>query len=469
MVGGTRPPIPQILHCLLEYDPATVNAGNPAYENFYLRLVTFFIGGTVGLLVGMILYPARARDRMVESLSSSIKQMTTMQSAVAVGVDDPTKVDLQSVKLQHRFERSREKAQGALAAAETFLPFCLTEPRLKGSFRPLHPIYREIVYVLHQIVERMDNMLQLRRAYGSSVLEELNPEVHAYRRAVAGSVALALFAVDEALTTRMPLPQFLPSARVAMLRLVNRVKEVLEVKAREQKGGEEDGEKMEDGTEEQVSARTSREPSSRDGAEAADEPGERRDARIAEHHKYLSWNANAAGLMEIIEYLEELVELAKLLVGVNAFRSGVLERPTFRDYARRKKGMKEGLGAREMDGAHDDDDDNNSDGDNDGNGRQWNRGNEGDGGEDAHNAMERAETADQVAELGGTGTGTRSSGSGSSRDDKTPDRKSTRDDEIDVPISLRRVSTRRATVRKRNTSLIGGGKGKGKGRDDGER
>lgn len=39
--------------------------------------------------------------------------------------------------------------------------------------------------------------------------------------------------------------------------------------------------------------------------------------------------------MEIIEYLEELVDLAKLLVGVNAFRSGLLERPKFQEYARK--------------------------------------------------------------------------------------------------------------------------------------
>lgn len=41
--------------------------------------------------------------------------------------------------------------------------------------------------------------------------------------------------------------------------------------------------------------------------------------------------------MEIIEYLEELVDLAKLLVGVNAFRSGMLERPKFHEYARKIK------------------------------------------------------------------------------------------------------------------------------------
>lgn len=71
------------------------------------------------------------------------------------------------------------------------MPFCSTEPRIKGSFEGLGLIYNEvcqhlflrgscllwsiqILFVLHQIVDRMDNMLQLRTAYGSGPLEELN-------------------------------------------------------------------------------------------------------------------------------------------------------------------------------------------------------------------------------------------------------------------------------------------------------
>lgn len=48
--------------------------------------------------------------------------------------------------------------------------------------------------------------------------------------------------------------------------------------------------------------------------------------RRAVRKKYLSWNAASAAQAEIIEFLEELVELAKLIVGANEFRSGVLAR-----------------------------------------------------------------------------------------------------------------------------------------------
>ncbi|EFY93450.1 hypothetical protein MAC_00688 [Metarhizium acridum CQMa 102] len=281
-----------------------------ASEVFYKRLVAFLVGGLVAMVVETLVVPVRARDRLVESLSTSVRQVQKMQAAVAVGIDDPERPNFRSSKLLTRFSRSRDKAQGALAAAEMFLPFCLTEPRLKGSFKPLAPIYKEIIYVLHQIIDRMDNVVQLRGMYGSSVLEDLNPRVYTCRRNVAASSTLILFSVHEALTTWLPLPQFLPSARLAQLRLISRIRELLVAQSPK-------------GRKPNIVACHRRRPN-------LDEET----ASLITQHKFLSWNASTSGQMEIIEYLEELVELVKLLVGVNAFRSGLLERPQYRQYIR---------------------------------------------------------------------------------------------------------------------------------------
>ncbi|PNY29370.1 membrane protein, partial [Tolypocladium capitatum] len=289
---------------------AAVRKSSTAYEVFYKRLVAFLVGGLVAMLVEIVIAPARVRDRLVESLSASVRQVQKMQAALAVGIDGPERPNIRSHTLLARFNHARDKAQGALAAAESFLPFCLSEPRLKGSFKPIAPIYREIIYVLHQIIDRMDNVVQLRRAYGSSILEDLNPKVYAYRRNVAASSTLILFSVDEALTTWLPLPQFIPSARLAQLRLINRVREIL---TSSNSGGPKAG------LVKTLEAKTKLDE------ETAD---------IITKRKFLSWNASTAGQMEIIEYLEELVELVKLLVGVNAFRSGMLERPSYRQYIR---------------------------------------------------------------------------------------------------------------------------------------
>lgn len=282
------------------------------------------------MLVEGLIMPVRARDRLVESLSASVRQVQKMQAAVAVGIDDPEKPNFRSKKLYSRFTHAREKAQIALAAAETFLPFCLTEPRLKGSFRPLAPIYKEIIYVMHQIIDRMDNVVQLRRAYGSSVLEDLNPKVYTYRRDVAASCTLILFSVNEALTTWLPLPQFIPSPRLPQLRLINRVRELLIPKR--SKGSKSSPLNL------------------RRGSSLLDE----QTANMITQRKFLSWNASSAGQMEIIEYLEELVALVKMLVGVNAFRGGLLERPQYRQYIRQLE--TEGNNADDPDKMGDEDD-----------------------------------------------------------------------------------------------------------------
>lgn len=291
-----------------------MNRNGTAYENFYKRLAAFVIGGSVALLVEMLLFPVRARHRLLESLSTSVRQVQDMQAAMAVGIDGPVKLKLQSSHRYTRFCQARGKARGALAAAEAFLPFCATEPRLKGSFKPLAPIYKEIIYVLHQIIDRMDNMIQLRKEYGSSVLEDLNPKVHAYRRNAAAGIMLVLFSVNEALTTWQPLPQFIPSSRLAQLRLVNHIREVLASRS---------------GTQTPAGGVPS----------IFDENGELdiEVAHLITQKRFMSWNASTAGQMEIIEYLEELVELVKLLVGVNAFRSGLLEKPNYSNYRLRIK------------------------------------------------------------------------------------------------------------------------------------
>ncbi|PHH69210.1 hypothetical protein CDD82_7919 [Ophiocordyceps australis] len=302
---------------------AAASGSTPAYEVFYKRLVAFLIGGSVAMVVEVVVTPVRARDCLVKALSDSLDHIQKMQRAMYVGIDGPERPDLQSQALLNRFTHARDGAQDGLNAAETFLPDCLNEPRLKGSFKPLAPIYQEIVYVLQQIVDRMDGVVQLRGAYGSTVLEGLHSQVFAYRRNVAASSALILFSISGALVTRLPLPQFIPSARIAQLRLINHVRGLVMA---EHKGKQR--------------ANAAREQQA-DSLYALDEET----ADMITERKFLSWNATTAGQMEIIEYLEELVELVKLLVGVNAFRSGMLERPRYGEYARRVDDAQDSWGA----------------------------------------------------------------------------------------------------------------------------
>lgn len=55
--------------------------------------------------------------------------------------------------------------------------------------------------------------------------------------------------------------------------------------------------------------------------------------QVAVRRKYMAWNAASAAQAEIIEFLEELIDLTKLIVGANEFQSGLLTRPTYHQYS----------------------------------------------------------------------------------------------------------------------------------------
>lgn len=69
-------------------------------------------------------------------------------------------------------------------------------------------------------------------------------------------------------------------------------------------------------------------------AKQDDDPGstDRLVRQLAVRQKYMSWNAASAAQAEVIEFLEELVDLTKLLYGSNEFRSGLLVRPPYQVY-----------------------------------------------------------------------------------------------------------------------------------------
>ncbi|KAH7189471.1 uncharacterized protein B0J16DRAFT_115849 [Fusarium flagelliforme] len=282
---------------------SAANGKGTAVEIFYKRFTAFIIGGVVAMAVEMLVFPVRARDRLIEALGMSIKQVQKMQAAMAVGLDSVAKPNFRDPDIAKRFNYAKSKAQEELTLAETFLPMCSSEPRLKADFRPLKPIYREIIIVLRQIVEKMDNNFSLRKEYGSSILEDLHAQVRIYRRNVAASIELNLYSVYEALVTRQPLPQFMPSSRVAHFQLISRVRKVLEERS---------------GTQTPAGGLPN---TSNEIGDLGEEV-----ARLIVQKRALSWNASTFGQGEIIEYLEELVELTKIIVGVNAFRSGLLER-----------------------------------------------------------------------------------------------------------------------------------------------
>ncbi|KAG5357129.1 putative membrane protein [Yarrowia sp. C11] len=188
--------------------------------NFAKRTLAMMIGGGAALLGQLFLFPVKAREELVVVTVQAIRECSRMERIIAYGFDDPATA-------QKEFKKCAKVARGSLTAAATFRTFTKQEPRLKGSFEEISKIFGEIIFVTRQIIDRLENIVFLRQQYGSVVLDEYGPEVLAYRRQTAAAITTTLRAVEAALLNKTPLPQYMPSARLAHRRFVNRVREVM--------------------------------------------------------------------------------------------------------------------------------------------------------------------------------------------------------------------------------------------------
>jgi hypothetical protein len=85
-------------------------------------LVSFLIGGSVALLIELTVFPAKARNRLVESLAMSIHRIGDMEGCIAYGVEDGSSDEFPPA-VRRRFEKVSEKAKAALEAAETYCKY----------------------------------------------------------------------------------------------------------------------------------------------------------------------------------------------------------------------------------------------------------------------------------------------------------------------------------------------------------
>lgn len=300
--------------------------------SFGKRCLAVGYGGGIALIVQVLFFPTKARDQLNEEIAFVCGCITEMELLYASGLEGESAVKSMTDARYEKFTKISQSAKSALARANAYKGLTRQEPRLKGEYAELENVFTQIIFVQRQIVDRMDNVALLRKQYGSGVIEELNDVVYPYRRQVVGGLTCLMRAMQEAFLTKTPLPQFLPSARIAHRRLINMVGRALHNRYRSQlkqlkprpvtdKFRDEDDSDIE---EELI-------------LKSRNERGKARNTlpphEYALKEKFLSWNASSAATEEVIEYVEELLDLTKILVGINEFKYGFLSRPLYEDWA----------------------------------------------------------------------------------------------------------------------------------------
>lgn len=334
--------------------------------SFAKRCLAVGYGGTIALIVQVTIFPIKARDQLNEEISFVCGCISEMVSLYASGLEGQQVEEALTETTYKKIVYISKAAKDALDRAQAYNGLTRQEPRLKGEFTELEKIFFQVIFIQRQIIERLDTAALLRNTYGSAIIEELNNVMYPYRRQMIGSITSLMREMQEAFINKTPLPQFSPSARIAHRRLVNKVRSTLQLKYNSKMGSgaitqfnsrysgavkespnvlrEQDEFNDSDKEEELMITASSRTPFRKVEFNKTQEDnhapkinniskGEMVQQEFLLREKFLSWNASSAALEEIIEYIEELLNLTKILVGVNEFKYGFLSRPLYEDWA----------------------------------------------------------------------------------------------------------------------------------------
>ncbi|KAG0283360.1 hypothetical protein BGZ96_012273 [Linnemannia gamsii] len=170
---------------------------------------------------------------------------------------------------QLAFQHVEHQLQEKMIQICQLLDLSASEPRLKEKFP--RNLYKQIVECCQNILDRMVSMRMAAQLLSPEVRDLVTGPMNYYRRDMVGALLLYFSVLSSSLASRTPLPPYLPSARMARLRVIYNVKQA--IAAHQAKTGE-------------------------------------------DHYTYIYYYAFSSALEEVIEELELLAILIKPLVGV---------------------------------------------------------------------------------------------------------------------------------------------------------
>ncbi|OLL25685.1 putative membrane protein [Neolecta irregularis DAH-3] len=253
-----------------------------ARDFFIRRSVGIATGGLFSILLHFFLFPVRARDKLIAEIGHCLSNICKMEDFLISSLMERdgsfTPVGLRP------YNSANKKAIMSLTKASALLIATRTEPRVKAPFPSKE--FEQIVYTLRKIIENFDNIIQFRLSYRLPSNDASRILLMAERKEVAGCVILSLYVSREALLTKIPLPQWLPSVRTSHQRLLEGVRQ----RTRSETDSPMDDEEM---------------------------------SKL----RNICWNATTGIFEEIIEYIEELLGLVRSLVGDHELCAPPLTRP----------------------------------------------------------------------------------------------------------------------------------------------
>ncbi|KAF9923506.1 hypothetical protein FBU30_006443 [Linnemannia zychae] len=178
------------------------------------------------------------------------------------------------------FQKVEHQLQTKLIKIYQLLELSEKEPRLKGTFPK--ELYKQIVQCCQNILDRMVSMRMTAQLLSIEVRDLVTGPMNYYRRDMVGALLLYFSVLSSSLASKTPLPPYLPSARLARLRVIYLVRQA--ISAHQEITGK-------------------------------------------DQYTYIYYYAYSSALEEVIEELELLAILIKPLVGVTVVSASQGNRP----------------------------------------------------------------------------------------------------------------------------------------------
>lgn len=270
-------------------------------QNFAKRCFAC-VGGLVALIVQNTIFPLRCKLGLFNEMSYSIETITKLISICFPGIDKNSDYDNIGVSLDEhkRFHKMIHSIEHSISKMNEYKTFLKHEPKIKGEYQPLDPLYAECIQIIKYLVERCQ-LIEALKFNSEELLHTLNeqPQVFKHRQSTIVNLLNNFKVVSLSLATKSPLPPNMLSSRNAHRKMTDSIKEIFD-KASQLKSHS-------------MARKSSSEIYQIYSVSFLTD-------------KLLVWNSVNSQLSEIIEFSEELIKITKALCGYKAFRYGFMAR-----------------------------------------------------------------------------------------------------------------------------------------------
>ncbi|KAG0370906.1 hypothetical protein BGX24_001890 [Mortierella sp. AD032] len=199
------------------------------YETCYKVAITMIIGILISVALNTFLWPVLARRELRKEIALLIGRQGVLfaeleqelQDRESHHSSDDYKLDADRLAFQH----VEHQLQTKMIKIYQLLDLSASEPRLKEDFPG--KLYKQIAQCCQNILDRMVSMRMAAQLLSTEVRDLVTGPMNYYRRDMVGALLLYFSVLSSSLASKTALPPYLPSARMARLRVIYNVRQAI--------------------------------------------------------------------------------------------------------------------------------------------------------------------------------------------------------------------------------------------------